>query len=199
MSRSTVLLAAIILPGLAACHREPPDRAATAAPTHVDSIVPQAVALARFRAGIDSIDALEGGSSSRDALVRRFVRALERRDTADLRAMALTRQEFAWVYYPTNPQGLPPYDLEPGLMWFMLEENSHKGLAHALEERGGRPHGFAGYACDPQASREGANTVWGPCVLRRVQVPGDTTEERLFGLILERGGEFKFVSYANRL
>jgi hypothetical protein len=35
--------------------------------------------------------------------------------------------------------------------------------------------------------------------VRRVQAPGDTVRERLFGPILERGGRFKFVSYANRL
>jgi hypothetical protein len=33
----------------------------------------------------------------------------------------------------------------------------------------------------------------------RVQAPGDTVEERLFGLILEREGRFKFVSLANQL
>ena len=165
----------------------------------MDSVVPRAVALERFRAGLDSLDTLAGGAPSRDALVRRFALALEGRDTAALRTMALTRQEFAWIYYPANPQGLPPYDLGPDLMWFMLVENSRKGLAHALEERGGRQLGFVGYSCDPRPSRERANTAWGPCVIRRVQAPGDTTAERLFGLIIERGGRFKFVSFANRL
>jgi hypothetical protein len=200
MPRSAILLAAILLSALAACDRRPSAGApASPPPTHVDSVVPRAIALERFRTGLDTIDALAGGSPSRDALVRRFVVALERRDTTDLRTMQLTRGEFAWLYYPTNAQGLPPYDLSPDLMWFMLTENSRKGLAHALEERGGRRLGFVGYACDPQPSREGANTVYGPCVIRRAQARGQTTEERLFGLIIEREGRFKFVSYANRL
>lgn len=200
MPRPLVLLAAAFLPALAACARERPGGAdVSGAPTHVDSVVPRAVALERFRAGLDSVDTLSGGAPSLDALVRRFARALEARDTAALAVMVLTRREFAWLYYPTNPQGRPPYDLSPELMWFMLVENSRKGLAHALEERGGRRLGFAGYSCDPSPSREGANTVWGPCPVRRVQAPGDTTTERLFGLVLERGGRFKFVSYANRL
>jgi hypothetical protein len=200
MPRLLVLLAAAFLPTLAACARERPSGAdAPATPTTVDSVVPRAVALERFRAGLDRVDSLSGGAPSRDALVRRFVRALEARDTAALAAMVLTRQEFAWIYYPTNAQGLPPYDLAPELMWFTLVENSRKGLAHALEERGGRRLGFAGYSCDPTPSREGANTVWGPCPIRRVQAAGDTISERLFGLVIERGGRFKFVSLANRL
>jgi len=192
------LLTALLLGALAptAC-----DRASRAAPAVgvVDSVVPRDVALRRFRTGLDSVDTLLGGATSRDALVRAFVTALERSDTAALRALTMTRAEYAWIYYPTNPQGLPPYDLSPDLMWFMLAENSQKGLAHALEERGGRPLGYLGHSCDPRPSREGANTVWGPCPVRRVQAPGDTTVERLFGLIVERGGRYKFVGFANRL
>jgi hypothetical protein len=36
-------------------------------------------------------------------------------------------------------------------------------------------------------------------VVRRLPSPGDSVSERLFGPIVERGGRFKFVSYANKL
>jgi len=94
---------------------------------------------------------------------------------------------------------LPPYDLGPGLMWFLLEQNSRKGLVHALQDRGGRPLGYEGYRCDATPSRQGANTVWGPCLVRHRQPGGDVIEERLFALIVERQGRFKFVSLANKL
>ena len=84
-------------------------------------------------------------------------------------------------------------------MWFMLDGNSRKGIVRAFDERGGRPLRYVGYACEGAPSRQGANTVWGPCVVRRLQSPGDTVSERLFGPIVERGGRFKFVSYANKL
>jgi hypothetical protein len=193
-----LILLAILAPALAACNRTRSASAAPGPPTHVDSVVPRDVALARFRSDLDSVDALAGGLASRDALVRRFVHALQAHDTAALAALSLTAQEFAWIYYPANPQGLPPYDLSPQLMWFLLQENSRKGLLRALEERGGRSLGFLGYRCDSVPSREGRNTVWGPCTIRRVQAPGDTVEERLFGPILQRGGRFKFVSLANK-
>ncbi len=199
MRRHSLVLgiATLALGGAAAgCSRSEaePGRAAV-----VDSVIPREESLRRFRLGLDSTDALAGGAGSRDALVRLYIHALERRDTAELRGLLMTQAEFAWAYYPTNPQGRPPYDLAPGLLWFMLDSGSRQGLAAALESRAGRPLHIAGYACDPVASHEGENTVVGPCLVRRVQAPGDTVLERLFGPIIERRGTFKFVSYANKL
>jgi hypothetical protein len=175
--------------------------ARSARATHVDSLVSREEELALFREGL--LDppggAFRGGAASRDELVRRFVGALEHRDTAALRELLLTRAEFAYLYYPTNPEARPPYDLSPGLMWFLLDGNSRKGFARALDERGGRPLRYVGYACEGGPGRQAANTVWASCVVRRLQAPGDTVAERLFGPIVERGGRFKFVSYANKL
>jgi hypothetical protein len=183
----------------AACTGPDAPPRAQAAPVHIDSAIPKDEELRRFRRGLIEPAELTGGARSRDALVRSYVSALERGDTAALAALVITKAEFAYIYYPTNPQARPPYDLSPGLMWFMLQQNSHRGLLHALEERGGRSLGFLGYHCDRSSSREGANQVWGPCAIRRRQAGGDVVTERLFGLILERGGRYKFVSLANKL
>jgi hypothetical protein len=166
---------------------------------YVDSIIPRAEALRRFQAGLSEPHHLANASPTRDDLVRRFVRALEKRDTTALTSMILRRDEFAFLYYPTNPQSLPPYDLSPGLMWFLFDGATTKGLAHTLEERGGKPLGYLGYKCEGTASAEGANKIWAPCVVMRRQASGDTISERLFGPIIERNGEFKFVSLANKL
>jgi hypothetical protein len=148
--------------------------------------------------GLAPIDSLAGGATSLEALMTRFVRAVERNDTASLERLALSRQDFAWVFYPTNPQAAPPYDLSPGLFWFLLEGRSRKGLGRLLVDRGGRPLKYAGVRCDSAVSREGENTVRGPCAVLRIQ-GRDTVAERLFGLVIERRGRWKFVSYANRL
>ena len=89
-------------------------------------------------------------------------------------------------------------ELPPDLLWFTLQTGSEKGLQRVLEAEGGRPLHLQSYRCDSIPSRQGANVVWGPCVVR-YRVDGGTREERLFGLILERGGRFKFVSYGNKL
>ena len=155
--------------------------------------------LAQFRAGLVQPESLTGGARSQADLVKQFIHALELRDTAALVTLHLTRAEFAWLYYPTNPQSQPPYDLSPGLMWFMERGNSEKGVSRLLEERAGIPLHVAGYRCDQNVSRQGANTVIGPCVVRRLTAQRDTIDERLFGLIVERGGRYKFTSYANKL
>jgi hypothetical protein len=208
MSRLVRRLGArVLLLGSAACGHPPETvRRVTAeevASEHravrIDSAAPRDVALRRFQEGSRRVDALAGGERSREALVRAYVRALERRDTTTLARLLLTRDEFAYLYYPTNPQGVPPYDLAPELMWFMSSQGSERGLARAMQERGGSPLGYLGHQCDGTPSREGENLVWGPCLVRRRLPDGRAGAERLFGLILERGGRYKFVSYANKL
>jgi hypothetical protein len=181
----------------AACGSDGGSRRAEAS-THVDSVLPREVELARFRAGLVEPAGLSGGERSRDALVRRFLTALGRRDTSALAALLLTRAEFAYLYYPSHPESQPPYNLSPGLMWFMIEARSEQGLRNALEARGGRPEEYGGYTC-ARSERQRENTVWTGCLVRRAQAPGDTVAELLFGLIIERGGRYKFVSYANKL
>jgi hypothetical protein len=192
------LLCVAVLCFLTGCGRSSATTPATPRSVHVDSLIPRAEALRRFRAGIPPLDSLSGGATSRDALVRGYIRALERRDTVVLRRLLLTRGEFGYLYYPSNPQGLPPYDLSPDLMWFMVSTGSEKGLTRALAELGGQRLGYTGYVCDSVPSRQGANTVWGPCAVQLHPKAKDTTSQRLFGLIVERDGRYKFVSYANR-
>lgn len=172
---------------------------ADAGVTHVDSALSRDEELRRFREGVVDPGGLRGGAPSRDALVQQYVHALERADTAALAALVIDRAEFAYVYYPTTPQGLPPYNLSPGLMWFMMQENSRRGMVHALEERGGRSLGYLGYSCDATPSHEGDNTVVGPCLVQHRQAGGDVVQERLFGLIIGRGDRFKLVSLATKL
>lgn len=165
----------------------------------LDQSVPREVALTRFRMGLAPVDTLSGGETTVGGLIASFISALERNDTATLRSLVMTPAEFAYIYYPTNPQSLPPYELGPDLMWFLIETRSRQGAAAALSERGGRPLRYLGFSCDPDASFEGENTVLGPCVVLRLQAPGDTIAERLFGPIIQRRGRFKFVSLANKL
>jgi hypothetical protein len=184
----------IALACLAACG----DARARSAETVVDSIVPRAVALARFRDGLPQVATLAGSAASREDLVRDFMRALAAGDTAALHRMTLDRAEFAWLYYPTAPQGLPPYDLAPGLMWTMLELHGAQGLRHVQAALGGRSVRYVSHTCDSRVSIEGANTLYGPCLVR-LELDGTETEQRLFGLIIGRDGHFKFVSLANRI
>jgi len=198
---TTPLLAGLLLgscqPGAQGATRPPAREKHT--PERVDSAMPREVALQRFQEGLREPKQLSGGAGSLDALIRRFLDGVQDRDTAAFHRLLLDRAEFAYLYYPTTPQSLPPYDLSPSLMWFLLSERSSQGLSKALQEFGGKPFHYSGYTCDPKPSREGANTVWGPCLVRLSVTPRDTGSVRLFGLVIEREGRYKFVSYANKL
>lgn len=189
---------------VSACTRSPrpaapASLAAQSHPTHVDSLVSREVALQRFRQGTNPVTALAGGANSRDALVGSFLHALARRDTSELKGLLLSRDEFAWLYYPTSAQGLPPYSLNPDLMWFMLVEQGNRGLRRAVNQLGGKQLAYAGTRCEGTSTKEEENVLWGPCLVRWRESSGKMAEARLFGPILEREGRFKFLSYGNKL
>jgi hypothetical protein len=163
----------------------------------VDSALPVEEALRRFRTGLSDPGRLRGGAPSLPELVGRFLTLLEHRDSAGLAALAIDLREFAYLYYPTSIQSRPPNDLPPGLVWTMLQGQSREGLFHALQELGGRPLRYLDHTCQPRT--EGVNTIWGYCTVRVIGSPADTLEGSLFGLVIERDGTFKFVSYANKL
>lgn len=172
-----------------------------AAPGYViDSILPVEEELRRFRRAVGGAEVTElrGGSRSRDALVRRFLKDLSTRDSVDLRAATISPREFADLVYPTSPNARPPYRLSPGFVWMRLSGQSRSGLTRVLQRRGGRDLGFAGYSCNRKPEIQGENRLWTGCILTLVDAPGDTTRQRLFGTILERNRRFKFVSLVNQ-
>lgn len=177
----------------AGCNPEPQTRAEAAppdsapAPAVVDSTFPPEEAMRRFREGLAEPRGLEGGAGSRDELVRGFVDALARQDTAVLIRMHITRPEFAWLYYPHTELAPPGRYLEPKTVWLLLRLESEKGLTRLMQRRRtaeGR------LRCEAQPRVEGPNRLWERCRLGTRQ---------LFGTILEREGRFKFVSYKTDL
>lgn len=195
MHRLVILLA---LAALAACGGERSGQ--TSGDTAVtDTVFSREVALERFRAGLAPVESLAPVAQSRDDLVGRFMRAVETSDSAALGELLLSRAEFAWLFYPTSHQGLPPYDVTPDLMWDLLSRQSDRGIGYLLRTIGGRETGYLDYACPEAPAVEGGNRVWGDCTIRRAHSPGDTVAARLTGPILERDRRFKFVSYTNEV
>lgn len=165
----------------------------------VDSAFSPEEELRRFTAGVEATDTLSGGATSREALVRRYVGALERHDTAAIRDMALSRAEFAYLYYPNSQYTRPPMRQDPGLVWFQIQQNSEKGIVRALRRYGGEQLGYDSHRCDPEPEVRNELHLWTGCVVEARLGEANVEAYRLFGTIVERGGRFKFVSYANRL
>lgn len=162
----------------------------------IDSILPVEEELRRFQEGLERPAHLVGGATSREALVRGFVDRLSQRDTAALRSMLLTRAEFAYLVYPTSMYTRPPYRSAPGLVWLQLAQGSAKGLTRLLREDV-QVRGYAGHRCPEPPVLDGASTLWRQCGVRVTLGEGEAIEARLFGVIVEHDGRFKFASFAN--
>lgn len=160
----------------------------------IDSILPPEEELRRFRAGLPAPAALEGGATSREALVRRFMDRLAARDTAALRAMTLTRAEFAHLVYPGSMYTRPPYRTPPGLVWLQLTHATGKGLRRLM--RADAVTGtYDGHTCHEPPVRDGRARLWRGCrVALRSDAPQGPVQARLFGVIVEVDGRLKFAS-----
>jgi hypothetical protein len=162
----------------------------------IDSVLPMDVALDRFRKDLPRPDSLRG-VSNRDTLVLGVIQALRSNDTLAFERLAVNRAEWAWLFYPTNVQARPPYELPPGLAWFQLQETNRKGVFRALREMGGHRLDLRGYRCDPRPTVEEENRLWTGCTVTLARDGAAPVTLHLFGAILERRGRFAILSYAN--
>ncbi|HET9425313.1 MAG TPA: hypothetical protein VFO55_08085 [Gemmatimonadaceae bacterium] len=164
----------------------------------IDSVKPPEVELSEFRAGLGPAPTrLSGGAASFDRLMSAFARAVEGNDSLALQRMQLDAAEFAWLIYPSSPYTKPPYRESPRMVWLQLR-GGDTGLRRLLERRGGERLELVGWQCDPEPAVEGENRLWRRCSVRTIGPSGDTLRERLFGVVVERHGHFKFASYQNQ-
>lgn len=165
----------------------------------VDSILPIAEHLRRFRAGLPKVDSFANASPSIDALVARWARAVAAQDTAALNAMVLDRKEFAWLYYPGSRMSMPPYEAPPELLWGQILASSDEGARRMLSRHGGKPLRVIALSCPDSVESEGENRLRQNCAVALRAGDATLQPNRYFGSIIERGGRFKFLSMANRL
>lgn len=170
---------------------------APAAGMKIDSILPPGEALRRFQTGLPVVTELRDAPRGRDALVSRFMMALERADTAVLQELVLSKAEYGFLYFPASVYSRKPYELPPDIAWLLNEQNGQKGATRLLRRLGGHALHFGGYACGSSV-REQENVFWRDCQVKYID-PASSRQitRKLFGTIMERGGRFKFLSYAN--
>ena len=165
----------------------------------VDSILPIAEHLRRFRAALPQTDTLRQASPTRDALIQRWARAIGGNDTTDLNAMIMDRAEFAWLYYPDSPMSRPPYEAPPELLWGQLLASSNKGATQLVSRFGGSRVTVSRLRCPTPPDTQGANLLHSKCKARLAAPGKQTVDGILFGTIIERDGRFKFVGLSTDL
>ncbi|MGH7518214.1 MAG: hypothetical protein ACREOC_12220 [Gemmatimonadales bacterium] len=162
----------------------------------VDSALPIAEHLRRFRVGVDSTDRLRGGSPTPQLLAKRFLEAVARRDTMELAQMVLTKPEFAWLYYPSHIYHDPPYELDPANFWLLIQGNGAKGFVRVLQRYGRQQLEYGALRCTRSSNVRAPLEESKRCALE-FTADGQPDNRRMFGSIVGYGGSFKFVSYAN--
>jgi len=165
----------------------------------VDSILPIAEHVRRFRSGLPKTDTLQHASPSRDALVTRWAAAIAANDTLDLNAMIMNRAEFAWLYYDDSPMSKPPYEAPPELLWGQLLASSNKGTAQLVNRFGGSRVTASRLRCPTPPDTQGTNVLTSKCEVQLAAPGKQSVEGVLFGTIIERGGRFKFVGLSTKL
>lgn len=201
-TRHFLIAAAIVIP--AACSRSDSGTASQGVKTDpiapgstIDSIIPIAESLRRFREGLPVVTELGNAAPSRDSLVGTILGALERGDTTALAAMLVTRAEYAHLYFPTSVYASKPYELAPEIAWMLSAESSEKGRSRLVQRLGGLTLSSVGYRCG-EPTAEGANRLWRECTVTfRESATSSVATRRLFGSIIEHGGRFKLLSFAN--
>lgn len=193
-----VVIAALAIGGCSPSEAREAVGAESAAAGTIDSILPVEEALRRFQADLPPVTELSGGAESREALVRRFLHAVEVRDTAALRSLVLARAEFGWLYYPGSAFAREPYYQMPQLNWFLNVEDSQKGITRVVTRYGGTDLRSADYHCPNPERVDRQFTFWDRCIVA-FEHEGVAKRMRLFGSIVELNGHFKFYSYANDL
>jgi hypothetical protein len=163
----------------------------------VDTLRAPAEALARFRDGLPIADSLAGGAPSRDSLVARFADAVARQDTAAVRGMVLDRAEYGWIYFPSLQRMNPATHLQPEVMWMLQAQESEKGITRVFRRLGAGQARFGAYACEPAPRVDGPNRYWDACTVDVIAADGEKATLKLLGSLIERGGRWKIVSYAN--
>jgi hypothetical protein len=198
-----LLLATVGLVAAASCAR---DAERTEAPRDlppgyvIDSALPIDTLLARFRATIpDTPTTLVGGERSPERLTRALLDAISGQDTATIRRLVLSRAEYAWLYYPHTRYTRPPYELGAELLWIQISENSEKGIVRLLRRYGGSTLRYQALSCPDSSVTEGPNTLLGPCRVTFAAADSAARTLQIFGSIISRDGQVKFVSYANEL
>lgn len=163
----------------------------------IDSALPPGEALRRFQSELPRVTAFAGGAPGRDDLVTRFVTAMESGDTAALERLAVSKAEYAFLYFPSSIYTRKPYELPPDIAWLLADQNSQKGLTRITRRLAGKPLTFSSYECG-EPIVEGDNRFWRTCHMTYVDpTTGQPITRRLFGAIIERAGAYKFLSYAN--
>jgi hypothetical protein len=132
---------------------------------------------------------------SSETLAAAVLEAVERRDANQLRALALTEEEFRDHVWPELPAARSERNLPFSYVWGDLRQKSALALDQTLARHGGRRYTLVATRFDGDTTRYPSYVVYRETVLRVRDDTGAVSELRLFGSSLEKDQTWKVFSY----
>ena len=132
---------------------------------------------------------------SADSLAAAVITAVERRDEATLRDLALSEQEFRAHVWPALPAARPERNLPFSYVWGDLKQKSDASLKVTLNAHGGRHYELVAVKFLANATDYGAFLVHRESVFVIRDGATETREVRLAGSLVEKDGRWKVFSY----
>ena len=146
-------------------------------------------------AASDALSPLGHTFESPEAVARAVLGALAEEDGPLLVALALSEMEFRTVVWPELPSSRPERGLPFEYAWGDLHQKSTNELRRLLARAGGRRYELLGMTFDGESTPYETFTVHRDSRLRIRDAEGAERDVRLFGSVLQRGGEYKLFSY----
>ena len=135
---------------------------------------------------------LENARSSKEAVARALLEAVEDRDTAAIRALVVTREEYEELIWPELPdRDQMPFDFA----WSLNRAGSRKGIAELVDRLGGAPLALESFHFDEDPEVYAGFTLHrGARVLARRGDTGAIGRVPSLDVLVEYGGGWKLMN-----
>jgi hypothetical protein len=136
---------------------------------------------------------LAHSGDSIDDLAQRVLTAIESKDIATLDALRINRDEFKKYLWPEFPASTnhTPFDFA----WDNLNGKTIKGMTRVIADIGGQEFRLVGVTFEKETEKYSTFTIYTSAVLDVTDPNGNKKQLKFCGSIVERNGEYKFLSY----
>lgn len=138
---------------------------------------------------------LPGSAKTPEATARLALERIAAGDREGLLALALTEAEFREVVYPELPASRPERNTSADYLWRGLRQKSRNALAFTLDRHAGPPLELLAVDFLGETTDYGTYRVHRRTALTVRNPDGGKTVVRVFGSMIERGGEYKIFSF----
>ena len=138
---------------------------------------------------------LENTFESDEALAHAVLDGLERQDYDGLFRLAVTRDEFEGLVWPTLPVSRPEVGMPVDYVWQDTLTKSRAHLTSTLSQHGGKHYALVRVGTSGETTRQGTHEISRKTQLVVRDAQGHEQTVRLFGSIIRQDGRSKVFSY----